>query len=130
MDEKFQKAARKRDEAEWKRHWGGCKYALSCTTLATENDYCPTHAWARPTPICLKKNKETKEKTERKVNGYTKRTVAAQQNWKCGICTILLPACFEVDHIKALFQGGTNDLSNLMALCRNCHGDKTFRERM
>lgn len=31
----------------------------------------------------------------------------------------------EVDHIKPLSQGGTDDESNLQPLCKQCHADKT-----
>ena len=37
----------------------------------------------------------------------------------------MLTAWFEVDHVRSLESGGTNDVSNLVALCRNCHGKKT-----
>lgn len=32
----------------------------------------------------------------------------------------------EVDHIVALVNGGSNDDSNLMGLCRACHYEKTL----
>lgn len=66
---------------------------------------------------------------KRNVNGYKKRLIAAKQNWKCGNCKNLLDPAFEVDHIIALSEGGTNNDDNLVCLCRNCHGLKTFRER-
>jgi len=34
----------------------------------------------------------------------------------------------EVHHIKPLSRGGTNDPSNLMALCTSCHSQITARE--
>lgn len=34
----------------------------------------------------------------------------------------------EVHHIKPLSQGGSNDVSNLMALCTSCHSEITARE--
>lgn len=68
--------------------------------------------------------------SKRKVNGHTKRIVAHSQDWKCKFCESKLPAKFETDHIVPLFQGGTNGLENLQALCNNCHGDKTIIEQM
>lgn len=65
----------------------------------------------------------------RNVNGYKKRLLAAQQHWKCGHCHNLLDPAYEVDHIIALSEGGTNNDDNLICLCRNCHGKKTFTER-
>ena len=35
----------------------------------------------------------------------------------------------EVDHIIPLFKGGSNDLDNLQGLCRDCHLDKTRKEK-
>jgi 5-methylcytosine-specific restriction endonuclease McrA len=34
----------------------------------------------------------------------------------------------EVDHETPLEQGGSNDLSNLRGLCRECHAEKTKQE--
>ncbi len=69
-----------------------------------------------------------KTSSKRSVSETKKKYVAAQQNWKCGKCQQQLTAWFEVDHTKRLDQGGTNDISNLVALCRNCHGEKTSME--
>ena len=63
--------------------------------------------------------------TSRSVSETKKKFVASKQNWKCGHCHAQLDASFEVDHIKDLQYGGTNEISNLVALCRNCHGKKT-----
>jgi len=35
----------------------------------------------------------------------------------------------EVDHIVAKGDGGTDDPTNLQALCRRCHEEKTAKER-
>lgn len=37
-------------------------------------------------------------------------------------------AATDVDHIIALVRGGTNELSNLQALCHACHSRKTVLE--
>ena len=68
--------------------------------------------------------------TKRNVSEAKKKYVAAQQNWRCGHCQKQLPAWFEVDHIKRLEYGGSNDISNLSALCRECHGKKTTEEHL
>ncbi len=72
------------------------------------------------------KSKETNFK--RNVNGAKKRIVAASQKWRCQDCSNLLSACYQVDHIIRLDRGGTNDISNLQALCAECHGLKTMWE--
>jgi 5-methylcytosine-specific restriction protein A len=37
-------------------------------------------------------------------------------------------AAAAVDHIKPKAKGGTDDLTNLEAICRPCHLDKTLRD--
>lgn len=62
-------------------------------------------------------------------SAYDKRLAGARQGWRCGHCRELLDAAFEVDHVLALADGGSDDLdSNAEALCRRCHGAKTLRE--
>ena len=68
--------------------------------------------------------------TKRSVSETKKKYVASQQGWKCGDCKTQLNAWFEVDHIKRLEHGGTNEITNLVALCRDCHGKKTAMENM
>jgi hypothetical protein len=68
--------------------------------------------------------------TKRSVSETKKKYVAANQNWKCGHCNSQLDHTFEIDHKIRLEYGGGNDVSNLIALCRNCHGKKTANENM
>jgi hypothetical protein len=68
--------------------------------------------------------------TKRSVSETKKKFVAASQNWLCGDCRVQLPAWFEVDHVIALHNGGTNEVNNLVALCRDCHGKKTAMDRL
>ena len=35
---------------------------------------------------------------------------------------------FQLDHIIALANGGSNDLTNIQVLCIGCHADKTKKE--
>lgn len=67
---------------------------------------------------------------KRNVTGLTKKKVAAGQEWKCGHCQTTLDETYEVDHILALYKGGSNDVGNLVALCPNCHRKKTVNERL
>ncbi len=68
--------------------------------------------------------------TKRSVSETKKKWVASNQNWKCGNCNKQLNAWFEVDHKISLEHQGTNHVNNLVALCRECHGEKTARERI
>lgn len=68
--------------------------------------------------------------TKRSVSETKKKYVASQQDWKCGDCDSKLDHTFEIDHKVRLEYGGGNDVQNLVALCRNCHGKKTAWENM
>jgi len=68
------------------------------------------------------------DSTSRSVSGTKKKYVAASQNWKCNGCQGTLDAWYEIDHKIRLADGGSNHISNLVALCRNCHGKKTMIE--
>ena len=68
--------------------------------------------------------------TKRSVSESKKRLVAYQQNWLCKKCGEMLPATYEIDHIVRLDRGGTNELSNLAALCPSCHRQKTLLENL
>lgn len=71
-----------------------------------------------------------KKATKRSVSETKKKFVAAKQNWKCQKCSRQLPAWFEVDHVVRLEHGGSNHVDNLVALCRDCHGEKTAIENL
>ena len=72
----------------------------------------------------------TRTKHRRNVSALLKKKVAASQSWNCGSCGRILDETFEVDHVVALDHGGTNDPSNLRALCPHCHRKKTVDERI
>ena len=72
----------------------------------------------------------TGKPTKRSVSETKKKYVASRQNWICGKCSQQLNHTFEIDHKMRLEYGGTNEVDNLIALCRNCHGEKTAMENM
>jgi hypothetical protein len=67
---------------------------------------------------------------KRSVGETKKKYVASQQNWKCAHCQNQLEAWYDVDHKVRLEYGGSNHITNLEALCKNCHGKKTAMENM
>jgi 5-methylcytosine-specific restriction endonuclease McrA len=75
-------------------------------------------------------SKKNPNATKRSVSETKKKWVASQQNWSCGKCKKQLNAWYEVDHRIRLEHGGSNHIENLIALCRECHGEKTARERI
>jgi len=87
-------------------------------------------------PLQFNKNSDSrilnsgKNGTKRSVSETKKKYVASQQSWKCDDCNNQLDHTFEIDHKTRLEYGGGNDIQNLVALCRNCHGKKTAMENM
>ena len=71
----------------------------------------------------------TKNK-KRNVSESKKKYIASNQQWKCKKCNSILDATYEIDHIIPLYKGGDNELANLEALCRNCHGNKTLLDKI
>lgn len=67
---------------------------------------------------------------KRSVSQAKKKFIASEQSWRCGHCNQQLDYTYEVDHIVDLQYGGSNEASNLVALCRNCHGKKTMSSKM
>jgi len=65
------------------------------------------------------------QRVKRSVSNARKKFVAARQKWKCNDCKQLLEAWFDVDHVLSLERGGNNEVDNLVALCKGCHGRKT-----
>jgi 5-methylcytosine-specific restriction endonuclease McrA len=60
---------------------------------------------------------------QRGVDESTKKAVKRINSNQCVICGSTYK--LEVDHMRALQNGGTNDLSNLATLCDDCHLIKT-----
>ena len=93
-----------------------------------------TAAWAGPEPGpgagAGAGGFHRKQSTKRSVSETKKKYVASQQDWKCGHCGQKLTHTFEIDHRVRLEYGGSNEVDNLVALCRNCHGNKTAQENM
>jgi len=80
--------------------------------------------------LSLSSSSYAKPQTKRSVSETKKKWVAANQNWRCGHCGKQLPPWFEVDHKIRLEHGGSNHVDNLVALCRDCHGQKTAIENL
>ena len=90
----------------------------------------PMHAPSQYPPATQPINNHGQKATKRSVSETKKKYVASMQDWKCGECSAQLNAWFEVDHVLRLEYGGSNEVSNLVALCRECHGKKTAMENM
>ena len=82
--------------------------------------------------MSFSKNKAIKNnfKVNRNVSESKKKYIASNQKWKCKNCNNLLDSTYEIDHKIPLYKGGNNEIENLEALCRNCHGKKTLNDRL
>ena len=52
------------------------------------------------------------------------------QKGLCNLCEEPIKKQFQIDHIRPLSNGGTNDRENLQALCVSCHQEKTKEENL
>jgi len=58
-----------------------------------------------------------------------KEMVLEKSKKKCAGCKCCLKAKkYDIDHIRPLANGGTNQIDNLQVLCKACHQDKTANE--
>ena len=66
------------------------------------------------------------KKSERKtITEETRKNIISKHNNQCAICkNSKSDIKFEIDHIKPLASGGTNDITNLQPLCKACHKEK------
>jgi hypothetical protein len=69
---------------------------------------------------------------------YQKYMILVRQSFRCkGVSNYTCPlqgrhfdeAGYDIDHIHPLFLGGSNDPTNLQALCPSCHRVKTIAEQ-
>lgn len=79
--------------------------------------------WADP-------NTNTQKQKRRAISGKTRQNVLMRDNYTCQICGATVPdgAKLEIDHIKPVSKGGTNDENNLQVLCQQCNREKHNRD--
>lgn len=68
--------------------------------------------------------------SKRNLREAVKKQVAYSQQYKCGLCNVLLPPTFQVDHIVPHSISLDDSENNLQALCPNCHAKKTQKENI
>ena len=64
----------------------------------------------------------------KQIKKETRTEVVIEQENKCGECKEELSLYFQIDHVVGIQFGGTNEKSNLMALCCECHTKKSIAE--
>ena len=66
----------------------------------------------------------------RALTPYQRALVASEQAWRCNHCSVLFKALWHIDHVTPLADGGADHLTNMQALCADCHASKTSEENM
>lgn len=82
----------------------------------------------KSSPVQKRHTSKGRRSVSKGLSVLTKRMIAASQMWRCADCTVVLPAGYSIDHLTARFLGGTDALTNLRALCPECHVLKTTFE--
>jgi 5-methylcytosine-specific restriction protein A len=54
--------------------------------------------------------------------------VADRADYRCKNCGVRIYRGGQIDHVRALINGGEHRESNLQLLCRNCHAAKSNRD--
>jgi 5-methylcytosine-specific restriction endonuclease McrA len=65
--------------------------------------------------------------TKRDVSGSQRKRIIQRDGGRCIICGST--QSLEVDHSRALMNGGDNSASNLATLCHECHVEKTRMDK-
>ena len=87
------------------------------------------HELNRELAILIAAREHNKKQDKRKkISKGVRQSIAENQQNKCGECEQILTPFFHLDHIVGLQFGGTDEESNLMALCYECHTKKTICE--
>ena len=73
----------------------------------------------------IKYKKKFKKTKRQQFPQVIRNSVCSSQRWTCGCCKELLGECIIIDHKVPLCFGGSNDISNLQALCPTCDKFKT-----
>ncbi len=61
---------------------------------------------------------------------FEKQSIASANDYKCNICqSDLVDREFDIDHKLPIAKGGKNSVENLQPLCKNCHKNKTAKEK-
>ena len=75
-----------------------------------------------------KKQKTEKKKRSRYISASTRVDVLRRDNYRCVFCGVSArKAELEVDHILPFSRGGSNKISNLQTLCKDCNRGKGNR---
>jgi 5-methylcytosine-specific restriction endonuclease McrA len=64
---------------------------------------------------------EPKKSNRKPIPASLKREVLTESGYRCAVPTCRTILAIDLHHIIEVEEGGKNELSNLLALCPNCH---------
>lgn len=110
-------------------------HSIYIITQSANGDYCELKLDLRQYADVIKIPRTTEYKTisnPKRRNGIKLKTrflVFKRDSYKCRLCGISSNdgAILEIDHILAVANGGTDDVSNLWTLCYDCNHGKRDR---
>lgn len=76
----------------------------------------------------LENNAHKSRDKRKKISKEMRQHLVEKQQKLCGECKLGLSLYFQIDHIIGLQFGGTDDESNLRAICCECHAIKSVNE--
>ena len=74
--------------------------------------------------------KPTRKNKRTAIPTSIKNEVLLKQKYKCYKCKKTLPARKHFHHKKPVSKGGKNTLSNIIAVCPNCHSEIHHKEQL
>lgn len=86
----------------------------------------PQHAVSSPSPSRRTSSSSTKVSAPRFIPAQTRREVYSRDQSQCRQCGS--KHALQIDHIRPIAKGGSNDASNLQLLCRNCNLSKAIQD--
>lgn len=106
--------------------------AVGCPALVERSDkgYCSKHAHHRHSWHSRQAGKTTTERGYGQAWRKLRQQVMARDGYLCQVCKRQgrLTEAQAVDHIINKASGGTDELTNLQAICHACHKAKTQKE--
>lgn len=99
-----------------------------CRNMSTKNGKCDNH---QPEPWKSSKSKTAAERGYGHAWKKLRDKIMRRDDHLCQNCLRagIVTKAQEVDHILNKANGGTDSPSNLEAICKPCHKEKTIKER-